>query len=182
MNTQKPGAFVTLEHSSCQLWINLTALLQWKNSKNVHRKIILPRFLSSPVHFVVLLNLMLAAPYRRVVACAVWWGTPHLADLQQSLAIISEAIAQVCCSSVNIFQRHMWAVLAGISSHFLFRHKISGYYFQLREGAWSGKSQVTKWDRKWSHGKYLQANNKNAVWVNGNIKFQCFPCFFIIIT
>lgn len=112
----------------------MIALLQWKNSINVRRKIILPQFLSSPVHSVVLLNLMLAALYRRVVAGSVWWSAPHLANLQQSLAIISKAIAQVCCSSVNIFQRHMWAVLAGISSYFLFRHKISGYHFQLREG------------------------------------------------
>lgn len=42
--------------------------LQWENSIYVHRKVILPQFLCSPVHFVVLLNLMLAALYRRVVA------------------------------------------------------------------------------------------------------------------
>lgn len=56
MNTGKPGAFVTQGHSSCQLWLKMIALLQWENSANVHRKIILPQFLSSAVHFAVLLN------------------------------------------------------------------------------------------------------------------------------
>lgn len=40
-----------------------------------------------PVHFLVLLSLILATPCRRPVACLIWWRTSLLPDLQQSLTV-----------------------------------------------------------------------------------------------
>lgn len=43
-----------------------------------------------PVHFLVLLSLILAIPCRRPVACLIWWKTCLLSDLQHSLAVYTK--------------------------------------------------------------------------------------------